>query len=572
MTVTTRMLGQAGVLLEHSGTKIIIDPYLSNSVERLHDRTLKRQVAVPFKPEEVTTCDWILITHIHTDHCDPDTLPIIAKASSTAKFVGPPKVLNKLKSWGINRTRLISAPESTPIDLSGEIQLTALPAAHPTITRDKSGRSESVGYVIKIEGYQILHTGDTTITEEYLDILKQAGPIKAAFLPVNEKNFFRDRDGIIGNMSVREAFLLADELKIETVVPIHWDMFAANEVKLSEIEAVYSSLNPSFHLLINPKRIDVKKQKISVVIRTLNESKHLGALLESIKAQATDKQVEIIVVDSGSTDRTLTIAKSYECKILHISKQEFSFGRALNKGCAISAGQVLVFVSGHCIPTDNHWLENLSQPIFSQAAEYTYGRQIGNADTKFSEQKIFEKYFPEKSKGAVPAFFCNNANAAISRSTWEKYQFNTSLTGLEDMELGNRLVSDGGKILYRPSACVEHLHDESWSQVQKRFEREAIALQYIMPNIHVTIFDSIRYCCVSIALDLVCATKQKMAFRNCLGIIKYRLNQYIGTFKGNNDHRKLSEAEKEVYFYPKNIDSEIGNHELHNSLVTTQSQ
>ena len=78
----------------------------------------------------------------------------------------------------------------------------------------------------------------------------------------------------------------------------------------------------------------------SVIIRTLNEERHLDELLSSIEDQDTDGlDYEVIIVDSGSIDRTLQIAASHECKILHIAKEEFSFGRSLKYGVFSGQGR-----------------------------------------------------------------------------------------------------------------------------------------------------------------------------------------------------------------------------------------
>ena len=93
---------------------------------------------------------------------------------------------------------------------------------------------------------------------------------------------------------------------------------------------------------------------ISIIIRTYNEERYLRELLETIKVQELPySETEIIIVDSGSTDRTLPIAESFDCKITHISKKDFTFGRSLNHGCEIARGDILVFISGHCIPVKN---------------------------------------------------------------------------------------------------------------------------------------------------------------------------------------------------------------------------
>ena len=79
------------------------------------------------------------------------------------------------------------------------------------------------------------------------------------------------------------------------------------------------------------------KHLVSVVIRTLNEEKHLDELLRSIRSQKSDLfDIEVVIVDSGSLDRTLEIANNYAARITYIKKREFTFGRSLNIGCNFS--------------------------------------------------------------------------------------------------------------------------------------------------------------------------------------------------------------------------------------------
>jgi len=291
---------------------------------------------------------------------------------------------------------------------------------------------------------------------------------------------------------------------------------------------------------------------VSVVIRTFNEEEHLSDLLDVIRQQELEGfQVEVIVVDSGSTDSTLSIAGRYGCNIVHILKEEFTFGRSLNIGCEAARGDFLVFVSGHCIPTNNHWLSGLIGPLRDGKAVYSYGRQIGNGVSKFSEHQLFRKYYPDISKIPQEGFFCNNANAALKSDVWKEYKFNEEITGLEDMELAKRITESGHSLAYIASAAVYHIHQESWGKVKTRYEREAIALQYILPEVHVRFPDFLRYVFSAVLLDLGSALQEKKLLKVFSEVLAFRLMQFWGVYRGNHEHRRLSREMKERYFYPR---------------------
>lgn len=292
--------------------------------------------------------------------------------------------------------------------------------------------------------------------------------------------------------------------------------------------------------------------RASIVIRTLNEAQHLDDLMQMIAGQKTDGfEVEAVLIDSGSTDGTVTIAEAHGARITTISKSEFSFGRSLNRGCDFATGDFLVFISGHCVPVDAHWLQRLCQPLIDGTVNYTYGRQIGDDTSNYSERRIFAKYFPDTSQVPQEGFFCNNANSAVTRTAWERFRFDEDLTGLEDMELAKRMVQAGLKIGYVANAPVFHHHQESWRQVRRRFEREALALRQIMPEVHLSWADVARFTTASIWADWRAARRNKITSTTLMNMARYRWNQFTGSYKGNHQHKALSQSAKERFFYPQ---------------------
>lgn len=294
------------------------------------------------------------------------------------------------------------------------------------------------------------------------------------------------------------------------------------------------------------------KTKVSVVFRALNEEKWFAeALSACLKQNAPQYDVEIILVDSGSTDRTIEIAESFGARVVHIKKSDFTFGRSLNYGCEAASGQFLVFISAHCIPASEDWLIDLIRPLEEGVCDYSYGRQIGHEVTQYSERQIFAQYFPDYDKLPQEGFFANNANSAISKELWQRYKFDEEATGLEDMVLAKQLVRDGLQVGYVGSAPVIHIHEETLSQTQRRYYREALTLREIMPNVQLHFWDFVKYTAAAIWNDSKHAVQEGIFWRNAKGITLFRIMQYWGAYKGHNELRTLSRAQKESYYYPK---------------------
>lgn len=219
--------------------------------------------------------------------------------------------------------------------------------------------------------------------------------------------------------------------------------------------------------------------KASIIIRTFNEEKHLGSLLKAI-AEQEYRDYEIILVDSGSTDRTIEIAKQQCNEIVQIASHDFTFGYSLNAGAQRSQGDYFVIVSAHAIPTNPYWLQLLLRPFVDARVAMTYGRHIGTATTKFSEKRDFNKYFSASPHQKHPlSYFTNNANSAIRASVWRTRQFDEYLAGLEDIAWAKYAIENGSQVVYEPKAAVYHIHEETWPRVYHRYRREAIAARRI---------------------------------------------------------------------------------------------
>jgi len=293
--------------------------------------------------------------------------------------------------------------------------------------------------------------------------------------------------------------------------------------------------------------------KTSIVIRALNEAEHLPALFSGLLRQ-TRQPEQVILVDSGSNDDTVAIAEAHGVDIIHIAPADFSFGRALNVGCEAATGDVLVFVSAHVYPTDEHWLANLIAPFHDAATALSYGRQTGDHRTKFSEMQLLRQWFPDVSDPDQATPFCNNANCAVRRNLWTQNPYDETLTGLEDLAWAERALADGGRIAYRADATVAHIHDEDFSRIRNRYRREAIAHRQIFPDQRLGTLEAIALCAANVGRDCLAAISRRKLRGNLADILRFRTAQHFGTWEGFRTYGEVSAELKRRFYYPKGMD------------------
>jgi glycosyltransferase involved in cell wall biosynthesis len=288
----------------------------------------------------------------------------------------------------------------------------------------------------------------------------------------------------------------------------------------------------------------------SIVIRAYNEDKHIGRLLEGIRHQ-TLKDVEVILVDSGSTDSTVEIAESYGAQIVHIPSHEFTFGRSLNFGIQAASGDFIVIASAHVYPVYPDWLASLLYPFEDEKIALTYGKQRGPESAKFSEHQIFHQWFPDIGRLHQATAFCNNANAAIRKSLWKKNPYDETLTGLEDLAWAKWAKDQGHEIAYIPEAEIIHVHNETPRGVYNRYRREAMAFKKIYPESHFSVYDFLRLTVANISSDLWHAARQHVLWKHLGSILWFRLMQFHGTRMGHRETSLVTPQLRETFYYAR---------------------
>jgi glycosyltransferase involved in cell wall biosynthesis len=288
----------------------------------------------------------------------------------------------------------------------------------------------------------------------------------------------------------------------------------------------------------------------SIVIRAYNEEKHIGRLLEGIKHQ-TLTDVEIILVDSGSTDATVSIAESFGARIVRIASEEFTFGRSLNFGVREATSEFVVIASAHVYPVYPDWLESLLRPFEDERVALAYGKQRGPDSAIYSEQQIFHQWYPDASNPNQPTAFCNNANAAIRKSLWEKNPYDETLTGLEDLAWAKWAKEQDCKIAYVADAEIIHIHHETPQGVFNRYRREAMAFKKVYPETHFNVYDFARLAITNIFSDLWHAARERVLWKNIASIFWFRFMQFHGTRMGHRETSLVTPQLRETFYYPR---------------------
>lgn len=219
-------LGQEGFLFKFLDKYLVIDPYLSDYVDRNCSQLVKwkRLYPAPISGKDLDFVDYVVCTHSHYDHADPTTISQIAKVNKKAKFIVPSPIKNVITSYGVCEDNIISAKADQIIDL-GDISITPIPSAHEEFHQDNNGDYFELGYILNFGKTRIFHAGDMCM---YDGLIERLVDIDLGLLPINGRDYFRNKLDIIGNFNCEEVVLLAKEAKIKKVIPIHHDLYAVN--------------------------------------------------------------------------------------------------------------------------------------------------------------------------------------------------------------------------------------------------------------------------------------------------------------------------------------------------------
>jgi rhamnosyltransferase len=209
---------------------------------------------------------------------------------------------------------------------------------------------------------------------------------------------------------------------------------------------------------------------VSLVLLTYNGMSFVEECLRMITLQELEWPLEIIHIDSGSTDGTLDVARAFSLPTRHIQKKDFHHSRTRNLAADLARNNLVVYLSQDAIPASRHWLSSLVSPFQDQTVGGVYGRQIP-PDTMGPLRKCAMGHlYPDKrdvrDPSAVPHLTLSmlrfsDANAAIRKDLLTRFRFNEQALVCEDHGMCRDILSVGYKVIYEPDAAVIHGHERT---------------------------------------------------------------------------------------------------------------
>ena len=249
---------------------------------------------------------------------------------------------------------------------------------------------------------------------------------------------------------------------------------AIRRLKRPKIAAQAAPLPPpDLRISYNDENLPLIDKKISVIIPTRNAGNEFPLLLRKLKAQKGIRELEIIMVDSGSSDETVRLGRDAGATVVEIPPERFNHGLARNKGAECATGDFLLFTVQDALPMTEQWLWEMANALVKNDVVAVSCAEFPRSDcdlfyrlllwNHYRQLRLDQDRFLGWDKSCESDFGLR-ANSGISdlaalfrQEIFRKYKFHSGYA--EDLELGKRLIMDGHRIGFLYSTRVLHSHN-----------------------------------------------------------------------------------------------------------------
>lgn len=234
--------------------------------------------------------------------------------------------------------------------------------------------------------------------------------------------------------------------------------------------------------------------KLTVAIPVLNGGEPLRETLAALAKQRNDAgvELEVLIIDSGSTDGSLEAAREAGARVIEIDKSTFQHGRTRNLAIAEGEGEVVALLTDDATPASDRWLDAIVEG-FGQAGDVAlvFGPQLPRPEHSPMVRRELIEHFSswgkgdeielqqigegpegradyEQNKGTY--VFFSDANGAVARWAWSQIPYR-EVPYAEDQLIGREMLEAGYAKVFHPNAAVLHSHDySSWNWLKRRFD------------------------------------------------------------------------------------------------------
>jgi rhamnosyltransferase len=196
---------------------------------------------------------------------------------------------------------------------------------------------------------------------------------------------------------------------------------------------------------------------VSVVIRAKDEDPAIGRCLDLLHAQElSGRELELIVVDSGSRDGTVALARGRGARVIEIPAASFTFGGALNTGCAAARGEIIVALSAHAYVHERDWLARLLATFDDPRVACACGQLYRPDGGPLTEPLVQDLALSER----LPFWGYSNAAGGFRAELWRRHPFDDRMPGTEDQAWARHWMREGYVVYVDPALWVDHDHSK----------------------------------------------------------------------------------------------------------------
>ena len=226
----------------------------------------------------------------------------------------------------------------------------------------------------------------------------------------------------------------------------------------------------------------------SIILLTKNGEKYIRSVLDGLHGQKEIGLAEVIVIDSGSTDRTLEILSAYPVTLKRIPPEEFGHGRTRNLGARMARGKFLVYLPQDATPLGPDWLHTLLLPFEDPAIAGAYCRQVPRDEANAMEKFFLLNTYPARHEVkrigkrddiSLKRCFFSTVGGAIRASLWKDHPFSENVIMSEDQAWAKEIMAAGHAIAYQPGAQLLHSHQYGIAGVFRRNFDSGFSIQQI---------------------------------------------------------------------------------------------